>query len=77
MAEVTQGDAIAAVTDEGGSAAGKILGDIFQHNAREQQWLAQAIGEGLEQQRDEWKARALAAEERLARIEDRIYSMLD
>jgi hypothetical protein len=72
----SQGDALAAVTQEGGSDAAKLLGDIFERNAREQEWLAEQIQSGLEQERDEWKARALAAEARLDRIERRLFEVL-
>src|SRR3954449_13231558 len=72
-----QGDAIVAITEEGGSSAAKLLGDIFERNAREQEWLATTIQSSLEHERDEWKDRALAAEERLHRIESRLFSLLN
>jgi hypothetical protein len=75
-ADVTQGDALAAVGEEGGGEAVKLLGDIFAANAREQQWIADTVNRGLEAERDEWKERALIAEARLARIEDRLFSLL-
>jgi hypothetical protein len=77
MSRTTQGDAIAAITEEGGSDAGKLLGDIFERNAREQEWLATTIQSSLERERDEWKARALDAEARLHRIEHRLFNLLD
>lgn len=77
MSDMTQGDAIAAITEEGGSNAGKLLGDIFERNAREQEWLATTIQSSLERERDEWKARALDAEERLQRIENRLFLLLN
>lgn len=77
MARVTQGDAIAAVTAEGGSESAKLLANIFEANAREQERLATTIQSGLERERDEWMERALAAEDRLHRIESRLFSLLD
>ena len=77
MSDVTQGDAIAAVTEEGGSDAGRLLANIFESNAREQERLAERIQSGLESERDRWKGRALVAERRLERIEYRLSSLLD
>jgi hypothetical protein len=77
MSDVTQGDAIVAVVEEGGTEAGKLLGDIFAANAREQEWLAEKIQSGLESERDTWKGRALVAERRLERIEHRLFTLLD
>jgi hypothetical protein len=75
-ADVTQGDALAAVAEEGGSSSVKLLGDIFAAQAREQEWLADTIQGGLERERDEWRERALYAEDRLHRIEERILGLL-
>ena len=74
---VTQGDALAAIATEGGSEGVKFLGDLFEAQRREADWLADTIQAGLEQERDEWMARALRAEARLARIESRLFSLLD
>jgi hypothetical protein len=76
MAEVTKGDMYAAVAEEGGSEGVRILGDLMAYNEREQEWLASTIQAGLEADRDRWQERALAAEERLHRIENRLFSLL-
>lgn len=77
MADVTTGDMLAAITEEGGSESVRLIGNILDSNRREQEWLAATIQSSIEQERDEWKERALEAEARLRRIESRLFSMLD
>ena len=50
--------------------AGSLLADLMERNAREAEWAAEQSLKWQEEKTAEWKARALVAEERLARIED-------
>ena len=75
--EVTTGDMLAHIADEGGSDSVKLIGNLLEGNRREAEWLANTIQTGLERERDEWKDRAIAAEDRLRRIELRLFSLLD
>lgn len=77
MANVTTGDMLTVVAKEGGDDALKFIGSVLDSNRREQEWLANTIQSSLEQERDEWKNRALTAETRLNRIESRLFSLLD
>lgn len=77
MADVTTGDMLAVVAEEGGTEAVSLIGNILEANRREAEWLSNTIQSGLENERDEWRERAIAAEDRLRRIELRLYALLD
>lgn len=67
------GEQIAHMSPE---AAG-LLVQFMDSNARHNEWLNNTIQSSLERECDEWKERALDAEARLARITDRLFSILD
>ena len=75
MADVTQGDALAVVAAESPESV-KLLGDILAANEREATWINGVIREGIERERDEWKARALEAERHLEWITRRFEGLL-
>ena len=74
--EVTTGDMLAVVAEEGGTESLTLIGNILEGNRREAEWLANTIQASLEAERDDWKARALEAEARIRRIEDRWFDLL-
>jgi hypothetical protein len=51
--------------------------ELLDRNAREAESINRFLKSSLEQERDEWKARALEAEARLARIQSNVLSLLD
>lgn len=77
MNDVNTGDMLAVIAEEGGKDSLKLIGNILESNRREQEWLADQAQSALERERNEWKHRALVAEQRLHRIESRLFSLLD
>jgi hypothetical protein len=77
MDDVTTGEMLGAIAEEGGKDSLALIGNILDSNRREQEWLASTIQSSLERELDDWKQRALAAEERLHRIEGRLFGLLD
>lgn len=65
-----------AVAQEGGPDAAGLVFAIVRNNAEAAERMDARIREWVEQERDEWKARALAAGAQLDRIEQRILGLL-
>lgn len=61
---------------ESSPAAAGVLVAAMESNRRQAEWLDRTILESTERERDEWRRRAETAEARLARIEDRLWSVL-
>lgn len=53
-----------------------LVAALMERNYDEQVQIQERIRAGIEQERDEWRERALDAEARLRRIEDRIHGLL-
>lgn len=75
-ADVSYGDAMAAVAAEGGPQSAGLLADLMDRNARDIQWAQDRVNEGLERQRDEWRDRALDAEAELEAVRALFEAML-
>lgn len=70
------GLAAAKIAEQGGPNAIDWLVTFMAANEREAEWCDGVILRGVERERDEWQQRALAAEDRLRRIENRIWDLL-
>lgn len=74
---VESGLAAAKIAEEGGPSAVGALVTIMDANARHVESIEGLVRQGIENERDEWRERALNAEERLARIQNRILGFLE
>lgn len=63
------------IAEQSPDAAG-LLVQIMDQNAREAERMAASVQQWAEQERDEWRERALRAEARLDRIEARLWDLL-
>jgi hypothetical protein len=59
----------------GPEGAGLVAG-LMDQNRRDQEWVDNAVRGSLERDRDEWKARALAAEDELVSIRRRVLAFV-
>lgn len=67
----------AAIAAEGGTQALTLVAALMDQSANEREQLERSLLESTEQDRDRWKERAIEAERRLYRIQDRLLSLLD
>src|SRR5207245_2115987 len=72
----TAGEAMEAVAREGGPEAAGLLADLMAQSRRELESVERSLMRGVELERDEWKERALMAEAKLYRIEERLWMLL-
>lgn len=70
-------DVYEQIGQEGGPEVLALVAAAMEQNARHSQWVAEQVQGGIERERDEWRERALDAEARLFRIEQRLLSLLD
>lgn len=72
---IENGLAAAKIAERGGPNAVGTLVTIMDASARDAERIEGLVRRGIERERDEWRDRALDAEERLARIEDRVWEL--
>lgn len=75
--EITKGEAVAKIGEEGGSEAVSLVVNLMERSQREIDWAMDCTIKGLERERDEWRERALEAENRLFAAQNRVLALFD
>lgn len=74
--DARSGNSMAQVADEMGPEAVGMIAGYLQRSADERQAIEAGLSAALTRDRDEWQARALAAEDKLWRARTRILALL-
>jgi hypothetical protein len=61
--------AVQTIAEKAGPEAAGLLVSLVEQDRRHLDWVNSQLREGAERDRDEWKERALVAEDRLSRAE--------
>lgn len=65
------------IAEQGGPEAVGLVAALMDQSARERESIERSVLASTERQRDAWRERAIAAEEHLATIRERLLALLD
>lgn len=72
----TEAHPMATIAEKLGPEGAGLVAGLMDRNRRDQEWVDNALRGSLERDIEEWKARALAAEEELVSIRRRVLSFV-
>jgi len=74
--QTTDQHPMATIAEKVGPEGVGLVAELMDANRRDQEWVDNAVRGSLERDVETWKARALAAEEELSAIRERVLNMV-